>query len=57
MALQCGIVGLPNVGEVYAFQLLIECESTICKLPVLYDRTERWCNHRSRRASEQTGGN
>ena len=32
MALQCGIVGLPNVG-------------TGGKLPFLYDRTERGCNY------------
>ena len=37
MALQCGIVGLPNVGKSTLFQLFVECESTGGKFPFLYN--------------------
>ena len=51
MALQCGIVGLPNVGK-STFQLSIQREGTISELSVLYDRTECRRDHRTRRATE-----
>lgn len=51
MALQCGIVGLPNVGK-STLSIAIQREGTISELSVLYDRTECRRDHRTRRATE-----
>ncbi len=48
MALQCGIVGLPNVGKINTFQLSVKRKSAGSKLSFLYNRTECRCNHRTR---------
>ena len=58
MALQCGIVGLPNVGKSTLFNCLSNAKAQSANFPsVLYDRAERRCHHRTGRTPEQTGRN
>lgn len=49
MALQCGIVGLPNVGKSTLFNCLSNAKAQAANF-LLYDRTERGCNYCTRRA-------
>ena len=51
MALQCGIVGLPNVGKSTLFNCLSNAKAQSANFP-LYDRTECRRDHRTRRATE-----
>ncbi len=56
MALQCGIVGLPNNGK-FSFQLLIECKKHSLLTAFCTIETECRRDHRTGRTFEQTGRN
>jgi ribosome-binding ATPase YchF (GTP1/OBG family) len=52
MALQCGIVGLPNVGKSTLFNLLSSAKAQAANFPYLHYRAECRSDNRSRRAAE-----